>query len=234
MDEIMKSFEFEGKNIQILDINNEPWWVAKDICDVLSIENVTQAVERLEEDEKLPYILHRAGQDRSVNIISESGVYRLLFSSKKEEAKRFTRWVTHDILPSIRKTGKYNISDLENAVEAEINMQMPVLKTQMEIAYAHGAKKKILIERIHYQKEEEIIMHLLSKNKKLFQSELIDKLPFMDKADMDSSIYHLLDKEKIDHKTVDGEVIYFRYDDMETRKEIYKYSTKELHKCQTV
>jgi len=102
--EIFKNREFG--NLRVVNINNEPWFVAKDVCDVLDIKNPTKALQRLEFDERSNFKLGRQG---SVNIINEYGLYSLILGSKKKEAKHFKRWVTHEVIPTIRKTGSYQI-----------------------------------------------------------------------------------------------------------------------------
>lgn len=97
--------------IGTVEIDGEIWFVASDVCKVLEITNTSQAVSMLDEDEKLPYVLDRAGQKRSVNIISESGLYVLIFKSRKPSAKRFKKWVTKEVIPSIRKKGYYGKID---------------------------------------------------------------------------------------------------------------------------
>lgn len=91
-------------NIRALAINGEPWFVAKDVCDALGLSNVTVALQRLDEDERAKFNLGRQGE---TNIITEAGLYNLIMASKKPEAKAFKRWVTHDVLPSIRRHGMY-------------------------------------------------------------------------------------------------------------------------------
>jgi hypothetical protein len=88
-------------------INNDPWFLAKDVCDSLGLENVTKALYSLDEDEKLTLPVVRSGQTREMNFVNESGLYNLIFQSRKPEAKKFRKWVTSEVLPSIRKTGKY-------------------------------------------------------------------------------------------------------------------------------
>lgn len=106
-------FKYEEKNhindLTTVEINGEIWFVAADACSVLDIVNTTQAIKSLDDDEKLPYVLDRAGQKRSVNLLSESGLYSLIFKSKKPEAKRFRKWITREVIPAIRKTGSYGI-----------------------------------------------------------------------------------------------------------------------------
>lgn len=106
-----KVFTFNPSNqpIQVEIINQEPWFVAADICLALGLNNVSHAVSRLDDDEKLTSLVVRAGQNREVNLVSESGLYNLIFQSRKPEAKVFRKWVTSEVLPSIRKTGGYSL-----------------------------------------------------------------------------------------------------------------------------
>lgn len=96
-----------------IEINNEPWFIANEVCSLLEIQNSSQAVSALDEDEKLVYTLYISGQFRKVNIVNESGLYALIFRSNKEGAKRFRKWVTKEVIPLIRKTGSYGINRLE-------------------------------------------------------------------------------------------------------------------------
>ncbi len=97
--------------IRTINLNGEPWFVASDVCSVLGISNTTMALDRLDEDERSKFNLGRQGE---ANIISEPGLYSLIMASRKPNAKSFQRWVTHDIIPSIRKTGGYVQQGREN------------------------------------------------------------------------------------------------------------------------
>ncbi|AWP53622.1 hypothetical protein BV006_00408 [Haemophilus influenzae] len=109
------TFNFESNSIRTLVINNEPWFVAKDVCDTLKISNVSDALLKLDDDEKATIGLtdSQAGNGaQSISIISESGMYTLILrcrdAVKKESVPhRFRKWVTSEVLPTIRKTGKY-------------------------------------------------------------------------------------------------------------------------------
>lgn len=107
----LKVFTFNPSNqqIRVEVINNEPWFTAKDVCDVLGIQNSRQSVASLDEDEKLMYVVHTSGQNREMWFVNESGLYNLVFQSRKPEAKTFRKWVTSEVLPSIRRTGSYEI-----------------------------------------------------------------------------------------------------------------------------
>lgn len=99
-------FDFKGNRLRTLtDSQGEPWFVAKDVCDILALSNATVALQSLDDDELTKFNL--GGQHGEANIISEPGLYRLVMKSRKPEAKEFQRWVTHEVLPTIRKHGAY-------------------------------------------------------------------------------------------------------------------------------
>lgn len=101
---------FENEEFGVIralrDETGEPWFVAKDVCDALELTNPTVAVNSLDDDERAKFNLGRQGE---ANIISEPGFYKLVMRSRKPEAKAFQRWVTHEVLPSIRKRGGYMV-----------------------------------------------------------------------------------------------------------------------------
>ena len=91
--------------IRTVTIDNDPWFVASDICKALDISNTTQAMQRLDDDEKSMLNIGLSGG--ATNCVNEYGLYSLVLASRKKEAKDFKRWITHEVLPSIRKTGSY-------------------------------------------------------------------------------------------------------------------------------
>lgn len=98
-------FSFESLNVRVVDRDGEPWFVAADVCAVLHIGNPSDAVRRIDtEDVTLGQI---EGSHRPVNLVNESGLFTLILRSDKPEAKRFKRWITSEVLPSIRKHGHY-------------------------------------------------------------------------------------------------------------------------------
>ena len=107
MNDIMIFNNEEFGKIRTVEIDNEVWFVASDICKSLEIANTTQAVQKLEADEKSMLNIGLSGG--ATNCINEYGLYSLVLTSRKPEAKKFKHWVTHDVLPSIRKTGGYRI-----------------------------------------------------------------------------------------------------------------------------
>ena len=105
-------FDFEGRQIRVFtDEQGEPWFAAADVCSTLGIGNVSQALNRLDADEKTLISNEGApaGGPQSLNLINEPGLYTLVLGSRKPEAKRFKRWVTHEVLPAIRRTGSYAV-----------------------------------------------------------------------------------------------------------------------------
>lgn len=104
MDSNLQLFDFEGNQVRALEINDEPWFVATDVTKILNLSNTTVALSRLDEDERSKFNLGRQGK---ANIVNEYGLYKLILASRKPSAKKFQRWVTHDVLPAIRKHGAY-------------------------------------------------------------------------------------------------------------------------------
>ena len=95
-------------NIRVVKVNNEPWFVGKDIAEQLGYSNTRDALQRhVDSEDKADVGIHDGSQVRNMIIINESGFYSLALSSKLETAKQFKRWVTSEVLPSIRKDGKY-------------------------------------------------------------------------------------------------------------------------------
>lgn len=114
----LQIFKYENEesaldDLTTVQIEDEVWFVASEVCKLLDIQNVPRAVSSLDEDEKQLYQIRIAGQLRKVNIVSESGLYALVFQSKKPSAKQFRKWVTKEVIPSIRKTGSFGINRLE-------------------------------------------------------------------------------------------------------------------------
>lgn len=110
MNNEIQKFDFKGTSLRTLtDKEGEPWFVAKDVCDILELTNPAVALQSLDDDEKTnlsnSYVWSEPG--RRPLIISEPGLYRLVMRSRKPEAKEFQRWVTHEVLPQIRRTGGY-------------------------------------------------------------------------------------------------------------------------------
>ncbi|MCL2072072.1 MAG: phage antirepressor KilAC domain-containing protein [Oscillospiraceae bacterium] len=106
----VKTFTYKDNEVRMIEIDGEPWWILSDVCNVLSLTNPSKVALRLDEDERSKFDLGRSdetGGGGEANIINESGLYSVILRSDKPSAKSFRRWITHDILPSIRRHGLY-------------------------------------------------------------------------------------------------------------------------------
>jgi prophage antirepressor-like protein len=103
----LQVFNFEQRQVRVIEHDGEPWFVARDVCDVLELVNSREAISPLDDDEKGVRKTDTLGGTQDMNIISESGLYALILRSNKVEARKFRKWVTSEVLPAIRKTGAY-------------------------------------------------------------------------------------------------------------------------------
>lgn len=119
-----QKFEFKGNLIRMkMDENEQYWFAGIDVCNILGLENPTQTVESLDDDEKkLDYVIDSSGQQRKTWTINEFGLYSLVLKSRKPEAKEFKRWITHEVLPAIRKAGRYTTEQERDREEAILKM----------------------------------------------------------------------------------------------------------------
>ena len=120
----LSTFNFEQSSIRVIAVNNEPWFVAKDVCDAIGIDNNRKALLALDEDEKGVTLSNTLGGQQEMNIISESGMYTLILRCRDAVKKgsiphRFRKWVTAEVLPQIRKTGRYQVSERSQPKEQE-------------------------------------------------------------------------------------------------------------------
>ena len=127
--QIFQSEDFGS--VRTLYRDDEPWFVAADVCKSLGIENARQAITRLDDDEKDAVILNDTmGRQQTVNIINEFGLYNLILGSRKPEAKQFKRWITHEVIPQIRQTGAYQADNRDD--------DLPLTDSRRE--YLHAAR----------------------------------------------------------------------------------------------
>ena len=103
--QIFKNNEFG--EVRTIDVNGEPWFIASDVCKALDLTNTTTAIGRIDDDEKAKFNLGLSGGD--TNCVNEYGLYNLVLASRKTSAKKFRRWITHEVIPSIRRTGGYKL-----------------------------------------------------------------------------------------------------------------------------
>jgi len=107
MNSLQRVFNYQERQVRTIIKDGEPWFVAKDVCDILEINNQGQAVSRLGNDEKDIILNDTPSGTQQMIHVNEPGLYSLILKSRKKTAKAFQRWITHDVLPSIRRTGMY-------------------------------------------------------------------------------------------------------------------------------
>lgn len=145
----IQAFNFNENEVRVVvGEDGEPWFVAKDICDVLEHSDVSMAIRSLDEDEKGTSIVCTLGGDQQMSIINESGLYALVLRSRKPEAKKFRKWVTVEVLPSIRKHGAY----MTDTTIDEL-VDNPDLLIQLATKLKFEKEQRLLMER---QRDEAI------------------------------------------------------------------------------
>jgi len=116
--EIPRIFEnAEFGEMRVVTIHQKPWFVAKDVCEILEVGNVSQALKRLDNEDRNTIIINEGIGNPEKSIVNESGLYSLIFTSRKPEAKKFKKWVTAEVLPAIRKTGSYTVENPTSPAE---------------------------------------------------------------------------------------------------------------------
>ena len=110
--------------VRTVTIDDEPWFVAADVCRALEIGNSRMATERLDDDEKGVSLIDTPGGQQELTIINEPGLYSLVLGSRKPEAKAFKRWITHEVIPALRKTGTYSLKPMSQLEIAKISLDM--------------------------------------------------------------------------------------------------------------
>lgn len=132
-------FNFQSKEVRVVLINDELWFVAKDVCEILELEQVSRACDRLREKDRGVTLITTPSGDQQMVIISEFGLYELVLSSRKKEAKQFKYWLCDEVIPSIRKTGGYvkPMSPAEIIIaQGQAMLAMEKRQTEMEAELA--------------------------------------------------------------------------------------------------
>lgn len=136
----VKAFNFESNEVRTVLIDDEPWFVGKDVATILGYKNTNDAMSRhVDVDDKRGSRITTPGGKQQMNIINESGVFALIFGSELDSAKRFKKWVTSEVLPSIRKTGSYSVQPMDDFDKIALIAQGTTkLKEQV-----HGIETKV-------------------------------------------------------------------------------------------
>ena len=160
-----QTFNFMGKNVRVVMKDNEPWFVASDVCDVLGLQNPTKSISSLDEDERSNFKLGRQGD---ANTISEAGMYTLALRSRKPQAKPFRRWVTHEVLPAINRTGSYAIPQTQLQTAAQIIDQIcddPITCTVLSTKIAARIKPATVTDTALQASREALLLNTTRINK---------------------------------------------------------------------
>lgn len=110
----LQVFSYNGADVRTVEKDGQPWWVLKDVCEVLELDSPHKVANRLDDDEKGRNLIPTPGGKQEMAVINESGLYNVILRSDKPQAKPFRKWVTSEVLPTIRKTGQYNASAKPN------------------------------------------------------------------------------------------------------------------------
>lgn len=145
----LATYHFDGASVRVVrDAAGEPWFVAADVLTALDLDR--KALERLDNDERGVSSIHTLGGEQSVTTLNEPGLYSLILGSRKPEAKAFKRWVTHDVLPSIRKTGSYGAPAVPQTLPEALRLAADLAeqKAEAEAKLAIAAPKADALDRI--------------------------------------------------------------------------------------
>jgi prophage antirepressor-like protein len=136
------SHNYGDSFVRIAEIDNQAWFVAADVCKVLGISKYRDAVARLDDDERGSLVVDTLGGPQKKAAINESGLYSLIFASRKPDAKDFRRWVTHEVLPAIRMTGRYEVAPeyVTPKTMGEILADEAYIKNMIDMVEAELAK----------------------------------------------------------------------------------------------
>lgn len=157
----LQIFNYQTKEVRTVIKNDEVWFVAKDVCEILNLSDVSKTVSRLDEDEKGANSILTHGGPQHLLTINESGLYSLVLTSNKPEAKQFKRWITHEVIPSIRKHGTYMTPSF---VESALNNPDTMITFLQK--YKEEQQKRIEAEKqIEAQKPKVIFADAVSISK---------------------------------------------------------------------
>ncbi|HJK09069.1 MAG TPA: Bro-N domain-containing protein [Methanocorpusculum sp.] len=163
-----QTFNFMGTDVRVVMKDDEPWFIAKDVTDVLGFRNASDAIRTLDSDEKDTHIVRTLGGAQEMISISEAGMYTLALRSRKPQAKPFRRWVTHEVLPSINRTGSYAIPQIQLQTAAQIIDQIcddPITCTVLSTKIAARIKPSIVTDIALQASREALLLNTTRINK---------------------------------------------------------------------
>lgn len=196
----LQTFNFNNQPVRTVQLNNQPYWVLKDVCDVLELSNPTVVANRLEDDERAKFNLGRQGE---ATVITESGLYAVILRSDKPNAKEFRKWVTSEVLPTIRKHGAYatpqTIEQMINDPDFTIQL-LTELKKERESVNLLAATVKEYEPKVSYYDK-------ILKNKSLMNTTVIAQDYGMSASAFNKKLHEL----RIQHKVGDQWILYIEH-----------------------
>lgn len=167
----IETWIYQDEEVRTLLIDGEPCFIANDLCDVLEIRNARDAVSTLDEDEKGVVTADTLGGAQQMAYVTEAGMYSLVLRSRKPEAKAFKRWLTHEVLPAIRKTGQYqrpmSLAERTMALMGELQAQVDEQARQLE-----AARPKIEYVETFVADEDLLTLRTIASDLKVGEQEL--------------------------------------------------------------
>ena len=153
-------WKYNDTSIRTIEFGNEIWWVLSDICEILQLSNSRVVAERVDEDERCKFDLPRQGETWFIN---ESGLYSVILRSDKPQAKPFKRWVTHEVLPSIRKTGSYTAPQARTSEFESLSRRIELLEQSAllrRVEALENAYDMTECDSISYKSVEHLPIHI--------------------------------------------------------------------------
>ena len=164
----MQIFTYNSNEVRTVEMNGEPWFVLKDVCEVLGLTDTGRTAERLDPDELTRTTLVSGGQNREMFVINESGLYSVILRSDKPEAKPFRKWVTSEVLPSIRKHGAYMTPEtLQAAIlnpDTLIQLCQQIKAEQDKNAALTAANSQLTVDKQIMQPKADYFDELVDRN----------------------------------------------------------------------
>lgn len=170
------AFNYEEQQVRTIEKNGEPWFVGKDVADILGYTNTAKAIrDHVDDEDKLTERIVLSGQNREVIVINESGLYSLILSSKLPTARAFKRWVTSEVLPAIRKTGEYATPKVQQKRLGEVNSAARIIRQTLKEAGMAPQFVAVAMKSLYEPVGVEIPLESITLNKQLFDATAIAK-----------------------------------------------------------
>lgn len=200
----LQTFNFNNQQVRTIQMNNQPYFNLKDVCEILEISNPSQLKTRLKEDGVITNeVIDSLGRHQQANFINESNLYKTIFQSRKEEAEQFTEWVTSEVLPAIRKHGAYatpqTIEQMINNPDFTIQL-LTELKKERESVNLLAATVKEYEPKVSYYDK-------ILKNKSLMNTTVIAQDYGMSASAFNKKLHEL----RIQHKVGDQWILYIEH-----------------------